>query len=124
MPASGLSSTAPCVSTKNGLKPYHQHSSQRLFPVQQPRTLGQGLPKPQTSVQAVPFLWPMETLEDGVPPGSEPLALGVPYFPRNPISSTVDMRRPGPLSPSNKHRGVHGAQGNGDRGRPTDNLCG
>jgi hypothetical protein len=87
----------------------------------QPGTLGRGLPKP---LQVVSFLWPMGTLENGLPPGSEPLAFDAPYCPRNPISSIVRMRRPGPLSPSSKHCGVQGAQGNGDSGRPTDNLCG
>jgi hypothetical protein len=55
---------------KNSLKPYpcpslHWHSSQKLLPVKQPRTLGQeSLPKPQTFLQAVLFLWPMGTLEN------------------------------------------------------------
>jgi hypothetical protein len=57
--------------------------------------LGQGLPKPQTSLQAMPFLWPMGTLENGLPPGLEPPILSAPYCPRNPISSIVVMRRPG-----------------------------
>jgi hypothetical protein len=70
------------------------------------------------------FLRPVGTLESGVPPVSKHLVLSVPYCPRNPISAIIGMRRPGTLSPSNKHCGVQGSQGNGDSGRPTDNLYG
>jgi hypothetical protein len=64
----------PMCITKNGLS-LHQHSSWKLLLVQQPRTLDQGLPKPQTSLQAMPFLWPMGTLENALPPGSGPTGL-------------------------------------------------